>query len=434
MSGDVEPAAIPIVAQRAIIVASSTAEFDSRTHRLAATLAGRGHTVTVLARADGGLADERQPDGVVIRRAEFGAADALPLPEIVRRALRDPDGRRSARLGRWSPGILARLARASRVALTSRAQARTFAAMAPSADIVHAMAYLSLPTAHAVAARVGSPPVVYDARDLYADASNVARLPSFVRRAFARSERRLARRAARVVTVNDAYADVLARRLGPPRPLVVMNGPSQREAPGAQECRFHERLGLAPGTSVVLYHGGFSPDRGIEQLIDALPLLPTTTTLVLMGYGRLARALEARAADPGLQGRLRVVPAVAPGELLDWVASADVAAMPIQPSTLNHRLTTPNKLFEAMAAGVPVVAADLPGMTPIVLEAGCGVLCDPTDPASIAAAIRTVLDASDGQRAAWRDGGRAAVAGRYSWESQVGPLLVEYGRLTGRPW
>ena len=70
-----------------------------------------------------------------------------------------------------------------------------------------------------------------------------------------------------------------------------------------------------------------------------------------------------------------------PTELLDWVASADVVAMPIQPTTLNHRLTTPNKLFEAMAVGVPVVASDLPGMAAIVRETGCGVLCDPTDPA-----------------------------------------------------
>ena len=61
-------------------------------------------------------------------------------------------------------------------------------------------------------------------------------------------------------------------------------------------------------------------------------------------------------------GTLTLAAAVPPEELLPWVAAADVVAMPIQPTTLNHRLTTPNKLFEALAAGVPVVASDLPGM------------------------------------------------------------------------
>ena len=102
------------------------------------------------------------------------------------------------------------------------------------------------------------------------------------------------------------------------------------------------------------------------------------------------------------------MPAVPPAELLDWVASADIVAMPIQPSTLNHRLTTPNKLFEAMAVGVPVVASDLPGMAPIVAETGCGVVCDPTDPAAIADAIRSIFGlpaaraGGDGERVPWR--------------------------------
>jgi glycosyltransferase involved in cell wall biosynthesis len=116
------------------------------------------------------------------------------------------------------------------------------------------------------------------------------------------------------------------------------------------------------------------------------------------------------------------------------VGSADVVAMPIQPSTLNHRLTTPNKLFEAMTAGVPVVASDLPGMAGIVRETGCGVLCDPTSPAAIATAIRSVLDAPDSERASYRERARAAAHGKYSWESQVEILVAEYGRLTGRPW
>jgi glycosyltransferase involved in cell wall biosynthesis len=155
---------------------------------------------------------------------------------------------------------------------------------------------------------------------------------------------------------------------------------------------------------------------------------------VLLGYGPLVARFEAEAADPRHDGRLHLLPAVRPDELLDWVAAADVAAMPIQPTTLNHRLTTPNKLFEAMAVGVPVVASDLPGMAPIVRETGCGVLCDPTDPAAIAAAIRSVLEAPEAERRAFRDRALAAAHHPYSWETQVEVLLAEYGRLTGRPW
>src|SRR4029079_13437252 len=121
-------------------------------------------------------------------------------------------------------------------------------------------------------------------------------------------------------------------------------------------------------------------------------------------------------------------------QLHDWVASADVAAMPIQPTTLNHRLTTPNKLFEAIAAGVPVGPSDLPGMASIVTETACGVLCDPTDPAAVAAAVRSILDLPADERSAIGQRGARAAAATYNWEAQADVLLAEYSRLTGRPW
>jgi glycosyltransferase involved in cell wall biosynthesis len=421
-----------IVPQRLTVIASTTVEFDSRTHRVAATFAERGHEVTILARAAEGLSADVTTGRVRILRVEVSATEGLPLPAVVRRWLRHRE--RPAQSGvRW-PATMSRLARATRVALVARGQALAMAAIAPPADAIHAMALLSLPTALAVSRRHHGTPVVYDARDIYADAANVARLPGFARRALAGSERRWARQASRVVTVNEPYADVLAERLGPPRPAVVMNGQRRATRPASSRPRFHDRLGLAPEQRVVLYHGGFSPDRGIEQLIEALPRLDERTVLVLMGYGSLQDDLVRRAADLPLAGRLHVLPAVPPPELLEWVGSADIVAMPIQPSTLNHRLTTPNKLFEAMAAGVPVVASDLPGMAPIVAETGCGVVCDPTDPAAIADAIRSIFSMSPADREAMSLRALAAAAGPYSWEAQVEVLLEEYGRLTGRPW
>jgi glycosyltransferase involved in cell wall biosynthesis len=85
-----------------------------------------------------------------------------------------------------------------------------------------------------------------------------------------------------------------------------------------------------------------------------------------------------------------------------------------------------------MGAGVPVVASDLPGMAPIVRETGCGELCDPTDPADIARAIRAIVDASPERRAAY--GAACLVAARdiYAWEHQEPVLLEMYQALRVR--
>jgi len=459
-----EPAAAAPSPQRAVLVLPTTAEFDSRTYRIASALAARGHTVTVLARLGPGLpAEERHPAGYTIRRVPVTSIDGLPFPAAVR-AVRDLLRRVDARRGRGKgrpatatasasagpggiddagesaatprSGVLRRFGasviRRLAIQLTVRAQARASRAVCPPADLFHGMAYMGIPIALGLGRRQRAP-VVYDARDIYLDAGNLARLSGPMRWLVGRAERGWARRASRVITVNRPYAEVMAGRWRVDEPLIVMNCSYRYEPPSPREHRFHDALGLDPTTRVVVYQGGFSRDRGIEQLIAAIADVPDAT-LVLLGYGSLQAELDRVAADPATGGRVRILPAVPPTELLDWIASADVVAMPIQPTTLNHRLTTPNKLFEALAAGVPVVASDLPGMAPIVRETGCGVLVDPTDPTAIAAALREVLATPPDEMTEWRARCSEAARETYNWERQMDVLLAEYGRLTGRPW
>ncbi len=479
-----------VVPQRLCLVLPSTGEFDSRTYRIASAAAARGHDVTVIARLGPGLPTlELHPGGYTILRVLCVPIEGLPFPRAVRairvavRRLyawrtgtpyRPPDlpgqglapsvGPASGRAPgdgapaqgpsaqrsdagtpvspvRGGPGrtgarasavrrMTARIMRRLSIQLTIRAQARFARTIAPPADLYHGMAYMGIPVALSLAGRHRAC-VVYDARDIYLDAANLARLRGPMRWVIARSERRWARASDRVITVNRPYAEVLRDRFGVPEPLIIQNCSYQFDPPDPRPRRFHDRLGLDPATSVVLYQGGFSHDRGIEQLVDAMELLEGAS-LVLLGYGVLAEQLRGIAGRS--DGRVHVLDAVPPAELLLWVASADVVAMPIQPTTLNHRLTTPNKLFEAMAAGVPIVASDLPGMAPYLSEIGCGATCDPTSPESIAGAIRSILDLPPAERAAMAGRARAAAHGRYNWETEVARLFDEYGRLTGLRW
>jgi glycosyltransferase involved in cell wall biosynthesis len=121
-----------------------------------------------------------------------------------------------------------------------------------------------------------------------------------------------------------------------------------------------------------------------------------------------------------------VLDAVPPDALLAWTASADVSLMPIEPSTLNHVLSTPNKLWESLAAGAPIVASDLPEMARVVRETGAGELCDPSDVTSMAAAVRRILGRPGEERLALRRRARAAALDRYNWETESARLLALY--------
>jgi len=240
-------------------------------------------------------------------------------------------------------------------------------------------------------------------------------------------ERRWARRCDAVLTVNDGYAAILASRFGIPTPAIVRNTPRRYDPPTPPPNLVRERLALPATTPVVLYQGGLMSERGIEQGMEAILHVPRAV-LVLMGFGSGSEDIVRLARTERYAGRVATIDPVPPAALLDWTASSDVMLMAIQPTTLNHRYSTPNKLWEAIAAGVPVVASDLPGMAPIVLETGCGELVDPTDPADIARGIRAILDMGAIERASLR--ARCLAAGEaYCWERQTDTLFDLYRGL-----
>ena len=448
-----------IVPQRCVVVLPSTGEFDSRTYRIARTLHERGHVVTVLARWKPGLArHEIHPVGYPILRVEATAVDGLPFRAIsmpILRALRlaatpilGPVGLPTAAAPidfvaddaepGWAhpaardPGRLRGYVRRARIFLMIRSHRRRGIEAAPAADVYHGMAYMGISVALGLGRRHRAR-VIYDSRDIYMVAANLARLRGPIKAVLARMERGWARAADRVVTVNQPYAQQLAERFGVEMPVIVMNCSYRFSPPTPAPRRFHDQLGLDPMTRVVLYQGGFSRGRGVEELIQAIRQVPNAV-LVVMGYGALEANFRAAASAAENRGKVHVLPAVQPTELLEWVASADVVGVLFQHDTLNNYLSTPNKFLEGMAAGVPTVCSDHPGMGPIARETGCGIPVDPSDIDAIAAAIRAIVDAPPDERGALRARALAAAHDTYNWETQVQGLLDEYTRLTGRRW
>ncbi len=412
---------------RVVLLLNNAFTADSRSWKLATSLTEAGCRVTVVARPGEGLPWTDERDGFLVLRVaqprslSWLPAPGLPTPTPVADAPATTAGSARARLR----DTIGRGAQAGRYLLRTRAWATAIdtAVGASPVDIWQSEGLVTLPVALRLRSRRGGK-VVYDSRDIHLESARFALLPKGWRDRLARRERRWAQAADAVVTVNAPYAEHLERTLGRPMTL-VFNGPLPFEPPDPPERRFHRDLVLPPTAQVALILGAVVEHRGIDEAATAIGELPDVH-LVVVGEGGAKLGIQVRAAGLPHADRVHFLPAVPPDEIPAWTAAADVAVIPIQPSTLNHRLTTPTRLFDAMGAGVPVVAADLPGMAEIVRETGIGVLVDPTSPESIAAGIRDVLDASPERRAAYRDACLAAARGPYAWERGVERLLALY--------
>jgi len=110
--------------------------------------------------------------------------------------------------------------------------------------------------------------------------------------------------------------------------------------------------------------------------------------LVMMGFGDYGKTLQATAQRMGLIGkRVYFLPAVSQSELLQHSASADMGIIPYPHIDLNSYYCTPNKLFEFIQAGLPIIANDSPELRRFVQNEGFGLIHPMRSPGQIAQAI-----------------------------------------------
>lgn len=374
-------------------------EFDSRVRREASALAKAGHEVVVLE-----LAQVGERGG----QRGTGGEHPLRLDGFARRSALPP-----AWLRRHLPFHLYRAAFLwSFVAGIRRVRP----------DVVHAHdAAMLLPGV--LGARLTGARLVYDSHELATSVPYRERAwAAFV----AGIERLVVPRCAAVITVSDGIARRLRMRYRLPATPCVVRNVSALTPDGRPGLR--ERLGITPGTPLVLHQGAPAPARGCEVLIEAMTELPGVRLAFLgdpePGYGAILRALVT---ERGLDERVTLLASVALEDLLAHTAEANVGVTLLQDTCLNHRLALPNKLFEYIAAGVPVVAAALPETQQLVEDYGVGWCARSDDAAAVAATLRVALHGPPDP--ALRERLRHA-ARELCWEREQLRLLELYERLS----
>ena len=165
-----------------------------------------------------------------------------------------------------------------------------------------------------------------------------------------------------MITVCGSIADAMAAELGNGRrPVVVRNVPELNAIPTRDYAPLKQQFGLPDGCFVLLYQGGTGTTRLLEPVIEALALAPRCT-LVIRGpsldfYGDHYRELAQRA---GASQRLILAPPVPSRDVVAAARGASGGIYTVLDVGRNCRFALPNKIFEYMAANVPVLSADYP--------------------------------------------------------------------------
>lgn len=216
-------------------------------------------------------------------------------------------------------------------------------------------------------------PLVYDAHELYPEQKSFSAVQ---RRICSKAEAEHIRKADLVFAVNESIGEEMARRYRITKPVTLLNAidPLPDFDPTARYDLLREKLGLPAERRILLFQGGFAPHRNLETLIQAMALVKTDDVdLVMMGFGAFGDLLKAKAIRLGLLGkRIYFLPAVPQSELLQHSASADMGIIPYPHVDLNSYYCTPNKLFEFIQAGLPILANDSPELNRFVRSNGFG--------------------------------------------------------------
>ncbi len=372
-----------------VLMLTPDREIDRRILLEAEALRADGWTVKIVAMPVDGVAVS-DPSWVVRARASAGGAKKEKAVLGVYRMLRGWLPMNGPAMRRLKSFVWSTIANPE--SFYTKIFASTIADESPSIIVAHDLPML--PSARSIADRCGAQ-LIYDSHELWCEKG----FPPRWKRAWRAVEEKHIGRCDAVITINHSIATLLKERYGLRRVDVITNATSPMSGE-AKDLRAACRIDRA--ARVLLYQGGLTSGRQIEQVVAAMALVKNNQVhLVLLGSGALKRQLMRRAIRSGAAARIHFLDAVPQTELLAWSASADVGVIPYGSDCLNNHLCTPNKLYEFIAAGLPILANDLPELRRAVAENEFGLVREMRNPRAIASAIEECF--ADASRIAqWR--------------------------------
>ncbi len=288
-------------------------------------------------------------------------------------------------------------------------------------DIFHANDLDTLP-ANFMASLIRRKPLVYDSHELFTEVPELAGRP-VIRKTWEIIEKLIFRRLRYIITVNSSIAREYEKKYR--KKIIVIRNLPFKYHPGNNLTSLN--FGLPEDQKLIILQGaGINKDRGAEEAVEAMQYIDNAV-LVIAGKGDAVEGLKERVTNSSLASRVFFIPAMPYERLMKLTSLCDCGLSVDKDSNLNYRYSLPNKLFDYIMAGIPVVVSDLPELRKIVEKYGVGLIIEDFSPKGIAEKINLIL--SDRDTEGRRDCLRKA-AEELNWDNEKKILISLYNSIT----
>jgi glycosyltransferase involved in cell wall biosynthesis len=230
-------------------------------------------------------------------------------------------------------------------------------------------------------------PLIYDSHEFFTGVPEVQNRP-FVKWVWTRIEKMIFPQLKHVMTVTDSIAAEYEKEYHV-KPAVIRN--CSRTSMGIQGYSKQELKIEEDNMLLIFQGGGINIDKGGEELLEAVALTEKVS-LIIIGSGDVLQTLKEKVNSLNLTGRVRFIPKMLWEDLIKYTRSADAGMCLEKDTNPNYRFSLPNKLFDYISAGIPVITGTLPEIKKIVEGNECGIIIPDISPIEISKAIIRLRD------------------------------------------
>ncbi len=264
--------------------------------------------------------------------------------------------------------------------------------------------------AHYLVSVIRKKDLVYDTHEYYTEVPELQDSP-IKKRIWEAVEKFIFPRLKTVYTVNDSIAKIYSDKYS--KKVFVVRNISKRYHTNIKLSR--AALGLPSDKNIIVLQGsGINKDRGAEEVLEAMTHIDNCI-LLLLGSGDVIKQLKTRAMASDLQAKVVFKGKLPYNEMMQYTAAADAGLSVDKDTNLNYHFSLPNKIFDYIQAGIPIICSNLPEVSAIIKNYNIGLICPSHEPKVIANTIMKVLD--EGNKKQWTNNLKKA-AEELCWEKE----------------